>query len=234
MDQKLPPKWIRKFLGLFLDPRILEASLGDLEEKFQVNLRNNRSLWKVNTLYVIEGLGFIKMARVRKNVFKNLNNYGMYKNYLKIAFRNLAKSKLFSVINICGMAVSAATVIVIALFIYDELAFDKHVEDYALKYRLYTVGSADDGSLRNRSMIAPMIAPTAATEFPEVESFARFLNLNYPVLFKVGGKKLTERKGGYADPAILNFFSLTVSEGDASFALKEPSTISNKKNPLIT
>jgi len=45
----------------------------------------------------------------------------MYKNYLKIAIRNLAKSKLFSSINISGMVVSIVLVIVIVLFIYDEL-----------------------------------------------------------------------------------------------------------------
>jgi hypothetical protein len=59
----IPPKWIRKVLELFLDSRVLEASLGDLEEKFQRNLRNNMPQWKANTFYVMEGLGFIKMSR---------------------------------------------------------------------------------------------------------------------------------------------------------------------------
>src|SRR5258706_4619393 len=58
----VPPKWIRKVLELFLDPRVLEACLGDLEEKFQRNLRNNTPHWKAAILYSLEGLGFIKMA----------------------------------------------------------------------------------------------------------------------------------------------------------------------------
>jgi len=159
----------------------------------------------------------------------HLNSYGMYKNYLKIGLRNLAKSKLFSLINISGMAVSMASFIVITLFIYDELQFDKNVEDYALKYRVYTEGLTEDGSLRKPSMIAPMIAPTAKAEFPEVESFARFLNFNYPVLFEVGDKKHTERRGGYADPSMLNMFSLKLLEGSANAALKEPNTIAISK-----
>lgn len=153
----------------------------------------------------------------------------MFKSYLKIGLRNLAKSKLFSAINISGMAVSIASVIVISLYIYDELQFDKHVEDYSLKYRVYTEGRAGDGSLRKRSMVPPMIASTAATEFPEVESYARFLNFNFPILFVVGDKKLTERKGGYADASILSMFSLKILEGDANSALKEPNTIAISK-----
>ena len=149
----------------------------------------------------------------------------MLQNYLKIAFRNLAKSKLFSSINISGMAISFASFLLITVFIYDELQFDKHVKDYSRKYRVYTEGLAEDGSRRKRSMIPPMIAPTAASEFPEVESYTRFLNFNYPVLFEAAGKNLTERKGGYADPSIFDMFSLKLVEGDAATALNEPNTI---------
>jgi len=46
-----PPGWIRKLLGLFLEARVLEASLGDLEEKFQIKLRYNKPVWKVKLYY---------------------------------------------------------------------------------------------------------------------------------------------------------------------------------------
>jgi len=72
------------------------------------------------------------------------------------------------------MAVSMASFIVITFFIYDELQFDKNVEDYGLKYRVYTEGLTEDGNLRKQSMIAPMIAVTAKAEFPEVESLPGF------------------------------------------------------------
>ena len=48
---------------MFLEPRMLEACLGDLEEKFQCNIRNDVPRWKASTLYILEGLGFVKMAR---------------------------------------------------------------------------------------------------------------------------------------------------------------------------
>jgi putative ABC transport system permease protein len=149
----------------------------------------------------------------------------MYKSYFKIGWRNLAKNKLFSLINISGMAVSVASFILIALFIYDEVQFDKHIKDYPQKYRVFTEGQAVDGTIRKHSMISPMLAPTAEAEFPEIESYTRFLNFNYPILFKVGDKKLAEDKGGYADATIIDMFSLKLLEGDARTALKEPNTI---------
>ena len=149
----------------------------------------------------------------------------MLKSYLKIGLRNLLKNKLFTVINISGMAISIASFLIISLFIYDEMKFDKHVKDVSLKYRVFGDHFNDDGTRRKASMVPPMVGPTLATEYPEVESYARFMNFNSPVLFEAGDKKMTEGKGGYADPSILQMFSLKLIEGDLNSALKGPASI---------
>jgi len=146
----------------------------------------------------------------------------MFKNYLKIGVRNLLKNKLFSFINIAGMAISIATFLVIGLFILDELKFDKHVEDVSLKYRVFNQHFMEDGSTKKGAMVPPPIGPTLVEEFPEVDYASRFLNFNFNVLFKVGEKKLTENKGGFADATIFDMFSLNVTEGDHKTALKDP------------
>ncbi|GHN03189.1 ABC transporter permease [Cytophagales bacterium WSM2-2] len=200
---------------------------GDLMEVYHSRVQRLGKR-KADFKFMIDVLLLFRPGIIRsksKPVYANSNYNDMFKSYLKIGFRNLAKSKLFSSINISGMAVSITSVIVISLFIYDELQFDKHVKDYQFKYRLYTEVIADNGSLRNRSMIAPAIAPAAASEFPEVEAYARFLNFNYPILFKAGNKNLTERGGGYADASFLDMFSLTLAEGNPTTALQEPRTI---------
>ena len=74
----------------------------------------------------------------------------MLKNYLKIGVRNLLKSKLFSAINIAGMAISIATVLIITLFVADELKFDRHIEDFELKFRVFNEHFLDDGSIKKR------------------------------------------------------------------------------------
>src|SRR5688500_9904169 len=110
----------------------------------------------------------------------------MLRNYLKIAIRNLIGHKLFTWINIGGMAIGMAAFLLIALFIYDELSFDKHVDDYDRKYRVYIERFNDDGRKTLSAMVPPMVAPTLAADYPEVESYFRFMNLNDPILFQVG------------------------------------------------
>lgn len=135
------------------------------------------------------------------------------------------KSKLFSLINVGGMAISIASVLLIALFIHDEYRFDRHIADHTQKYRLYTEAASEDGSVRKRSMVPPAVAPAAASAFGEIESYTRFLNFNFPILFTVGDKKLSESKGGYIDATVFDMFSLKLLEGDRNTALKEPNTI---------
>ncbi len=153
----------------------------------------------------------------------------MLKNYLKIGIRNLLKNKLFSFINISGMAISIATFLVITLFIIDELKFDKHIADVSLKYRVFNEYFLEDGSTMKGAMIPPPIGPTLVAEYPEVEYATRFLNFNNNTLFQVGDKKLTESKGGYADRTIFEMFSLNLVEGDPKTALTEHNSVAISK-----
>lgn len=154
----------------------------------------------------------------------------MLKNYLKIGIRNLLKNKLFSFINVVGMAISIATFLIITLFVADELKFDKHIEDVSLKYRVFNELFTEDGSVKKGAMISPMIGPTLVEEYPEVEYATRFLNFNTPVLFEANDKKLTEDKGGYADRTIFDMFSLKLLEGDPKTALTEHNSIALSKS----
>lgn len=146
----------------------------------------------------------------------------MFRNYLKIGIRNLAKNKLFSLINISGMAISIASFLIISLFIYDELKFDEYVKDAVLKYRVYNEHFEEE---RNFAVIPPIIGSTFISEYPEVEYCTRFMNFINPPLFEVGERKFTEGKGGFADPTIFEMFSLKLLEGNRDDALKEPNTI---------
>jgi putative ABC transport system permease protein len=149
----------------------------------------------------------------------------MIRNYLTIAFRNLLKSKLFSLINISGMAISITCLFLIVLYISDELKYDKHVKDASLKFRVYAEYFGDDGSVRKGAMVPPMIGPAAADEYPEIEFFTRIQSIYDNVLFAVGDKKMTEKRGGYADPTVFEMFSLKLVSGDPQTALHKPYTI---------
>lgn len=149
----------------------------------------------------------------------------MLKNYLRIGFRNLVKNRLFTAINIIGMAISIASFLIITLFVYDEYQFDKEIASVDRKFRVYNDRYNENGFQMKGAMVPPMIAPTMQAEFPEVEAFARFMNFNNPVLFEYGNLKFSEAKGGCADPYIFKMFSLKLLEGDIRTALKEPNMV---------
>jgi putative ABC transport system permease protein len=149
----------------------------------------------------------------------------MIRNYLKIGFRNLLKNKLFSAINISGMAISMASFLIITLFVLDELKYDKHIENVDRKFRVFTTSYFEDGRTRNVAMVPPMFAPTMADEFPEIENTVRMLHIGSNVLFEVGDKKLTEPDGVYAEPSVFDILSVKLLSGNAKTMLRQPQTI---------
>lgn len=149
----------------------------------------------------------------------------MLRNYLLIGFRNLLKNKLFSVINISGMAISVACFLIIGLFVVDELSYDKHVSDVNLKFRVYNEMFSDDGSVRLGAMVPPMVAPTLKADYPEVDYHFRLLSLNSKLLFQSEKTKATEEGGGYGEHTMFDMFDVKLVEGDRATVLTEPNTI---------
>jgi putative ABC transport system permease protein len=149
----------------------------------------------------------------------------MFRNYLLIGFRNLLKNKLFSVINISGMAISVACFLIIGLFVVDELSYDKHITDADLKFRVYSEMFSDDGNMRVSSMIPPAVAPTLKTDYEEIDYYFRFLNLNSKLLFQTDKTKATEEGGGYGERTMFDMFDVKFVEGDRATALTKPTTL---------
>ena len=98
----------------------------------------------------------------------------MLKNYLMIALRHLVSHKLYSAINILGLAIGLACCILIALFVRHELSYDEH---YANAERIYRVSRdffPPDGSPElYLAAMAPNAAPLLKSDFPEIEKAAR-------------------------------------------------------------
>ncbi|MGC1240322.1 MAG: ABC transporter permease [Chryseosolibacter sp.] len=219
-----PPRAAQRLLLWFLRRDLAEEVQGDLDEKFQRNLKKRSAVGaKLNYWYQV--FHYMRPFAIRKGSSISLNQYDMLQSYFKIGVRNLLKSKIFSFINVTGMAISMAIFFIIVLYVHDELKFDKHIEDSHLKFRVFNEHFSDDGSRKKGAMVPPMIAPTLAREYPQVEYYARYLNFNAAPLFEAGDKKFTEDKGGAADPGIFNMFSLELLEGDRNSALREPNTV---------
>jgi putative ABC transport system permease protein len=101
----------------------------------------------------------------------------MYRNYLKITWRNLVKMKIYSTINILGLAVGLAGAILTFLFVQHELSYDRFHQNTNNLYRIYTNWHAEDGSIERtfRGVVMPM-GPVLQESFPEIEQSIRFLS----------------------------------------------------------
>jgi putative ABC transport system permease protein len=147
----------------------------------------------------------------------------MLKNYIKTAWRNLWKSKVFSALNIAGLAVGMAACIVIMLFVFYEKSFDNfHTKNI---YRLNEVQSFP-GMVSSQKVGLSMfpMGPTLKNEFPQVKNFTRVKwHDKYQVTYK--DKRMFVPQAFAVDSTFLQMFDFTLLQGDRKTALEKPNSI---------
>ena len=148
----------------------------------------------------------------------------MLKNYLKIAWRNLAKNKVFSFINIAGLAIGLACFTLIALYVVDELSYDRYHEK---ANRIYRVDSdiKFGGTEQNLAVCSDPMGATLKKDFPQVEQYVRIYTSDGPKRIKKGDVFITEQDVMNADSTLFDVFTLPVVAGDPNTALDEPNTV---------
>ncbi len=147
----------------------------------------------------------------------------MFLNYLKIAFRNLKKNKVYSFINIFGLAVGIACCLVILLFIQNELSYDKYNVNYDNIYRVRLSAVIGNNDIESASSCAPC-GPAFKQEIPEVENYTRLRNYGFPVI-RYKDKAFSEERFFAVDSSFFDVFTATFIQGDSRTALTEPNTI---------
>jgi putative ABC transport system permease protein len=154
----------------------------------------------------------------------------MFKNNFKIAWRNLAKEKIYSSIKIGGFALGIAACLLIALFIVDELSYDRYIPNGNRIYRVVRDVNESGEHFAGTSFAAPF-AKALKDEFPEVEQVGRLNQLEY---FGAGSNELrradktinTYEEGfSYADQGFLDMLQIPLVHGNRAHLLDEPGTI---------
>jgi putative ABC transport system permease protein len=148
----------------------------------------------------------------------------MFKNYLKIAWRNLLKNKTFSLINIIGLASGLACFILIALYVADELSYDKYNDKAD---RIYRINSdiVFGGNKLHLAVASDPMGAALKNDYPQVEEFVRFYASSGSKLIKKGDQFINENDVAHADSTLFNVFTLPVIAGEAKTALNEPNTV---------
>jgi putative ABC transport system permease protein len=149
----------------------------------------------------------------------------LFKNYLKISFRNISLHKGYSFINIFGLAVGLAALVLILLYVQYEFSFDGYHEKSDQIYRLAIKWVDFFGEGTTENVLTPMpLAPALKAEFPDVLSAAR-LTLSHSTSISYGEKNFLEKQFFFADPDIFKIFSFPLVQGDPGTALKDPNSI---------
>ncbi|HEX2684271.1 MAG TPA: ABC transporter permease, partial [Ferruginibacter sp.] len=148
----------------------------------------------------------------------------MYKNYFKIAWRNILRYKGFSLINITSLAIGITGCLMIGLFVWDELQYDKFIKGGDHIYRFYTTRTDNTGSTSTAS-VPPMFATYVQDHYPEVENTARILMYNGKMLLETKQTKAYEAKGLVADSTLFSLFPFRFLKGNPATALASPASV---------
>ncbi|KAA3657040.1 MAG: ABC transporter permease, partial [Calditrichaeota bacterium] len=143
----------------------------------------------------------------------------MFKNYLKITVRNLVKNKVYSSINIIGLAIGIASCLLIFLWVQKELSYDKFHKNahriYRVERELYRENAFSRWPITSGAYKQPLI-----DDFPEIENAVRFWGKEYAIHDSRGN---IHRQAAWAvDNSIFQIFDFKLLQGDEQTALKSP------------
>ena len=151
----------------------------------------------------------------------------MLKNYFKLAFRNLRKYKIFTLVNIAGLTVALISCIFIALFVLDELNHDRFHKNTAQIYRVRVKDDMLGGYSPSTSWL---LSEKLKDEFPEVKETVRIQSMHEPVYFQSGEQMIKESNCLFADNTLFDIFTFPLKIGDSRRALTDPhSVVINRK-----
>jgi putative ABC transport system permease protein len=154
----------------------------------------------------------------------------MFKNYFKIALRNLFKYKYYSSINILGLTVGITCCLLIMLYIKHELSYDRYHEKADQTYRVVFAGSFG-GSDMNFASIAAVTSEALLNDFPEVENVTRICKAETQrTRVRYQDKTFVETKLAYTDASLFEVFTFPLLAGNVQSALSEPNSLVISEN----
>ncbi|NDK56706.1 ABC transporter permease [Pontibacter fetidus] len=147
----------------------------------------------------------------------------MLQNYFKVALRNLYRNKVYSAINIAGLALGVASCILIFLYVQDELSYDSQFSDADRIVRV--AGEIEhDGQTNKFALSAPTLAPFLLKDYPELEHVTQLLPANKQTIW-YKDRSFNEDKLLFADSAFFEVFDYKFLAGNPATALDQPRTI---------
>ena len=213
------PKFAKQVLKLYAADAELHIITGDFEEGF-TTIAGDKGKFHAWVWYILQ---IIKMLMGR--LYNSIQwSFPMFKNYMKTAFRNISKNKVYAIINIFGLSIALACTILIYLFIKDELSYDKFHKNLDKIYRLTTIFNKPDGSVDwiYGTVLFPH-GPAMKEFFPEVKYSVRVYDRDYSVKseYLIASEAVT-----FVDKNFFEMFTFPLLKGN-------PSTVLSHLNSVI-
>lgn len=147
----------------------------------------------------------------------------MLKNYLLVALRNLAGHKLFSIINVLGLTIGLACVMLIALFVRSEVGFDTQWENAQRTYRVMrNFNPPGGGAPLYLATNAPPVGPLLKLEFPQFEQVVRLMDNTVVLNMNDSNDSYYEPGLYFADSEVFDVFDIPLLQGNPEELLLVP------------
>ncbi|MFC2133205.1 ABC transporter permease [Bacteroidota bacterium] len=214
-----PPIFAEWIIKKFTTGYTRSVILGDLEEEY-FEMIDERGKLSADWWYRKQALKTVPKSVSHKSYW----GATMFKNYLKIAFRNIKKSKVFSFINIAGLAVGMACCILILLWVQDELSYDRFHENADYLYREVNHEEYSNGEIIDFAQSPYALAPLLKDEFPEIIDVARSRGAG-SVIISHEDKRFSEGKLFFVEPNFFEMFTYSFIKGEGETAFSNPNSI---------
>ena len=148
----------------------------------------------------------------------------MFKNYLKVTFRTMGRNKLFTLINVAGLTIGLTCVVLLALWIQDEVNYDRFHKDID---RIYlTAAHVKKSHVEHTDPASvPGVGPLLEDVFPEIEESSRFLYGPRTWVIRYEDKTFTENRVYHGDPESLTLLTFPLTAGNPKTALRDPHSV---------
>ncbi|HPF04319.1 MAG TPA: ABC transporter permease, partial [Bacteroidales bacterium] len=147
----------------------------------------------------------------------------MIKNVFKTALRHIRKHAGYSLLNIIGLTLGITSALFLSIYVSDEISYDRYHENADRIYRVSSKITETDDQFTWIVAQIPM-GPQVVSDYPEVESFVRFINMPQ-ALYSFEDKQYVEEDFFYADSTLFDVFSFKVISGDVRSAVRDPGKI---------
>ena len=220
--EKLPPNLFLRFFRWFCHPKLRDHIEGDLLESY--NKLKQKGKRKADFRFIIDVLLLFRPGIIKPmEGNKNLNTYGMYKSYLKIGWRNLLRSKVYSAINIGGLSVGLTSVLLIYLWVNSELSVDQFHQKKDRLFQVMRHTPGPDNILETHGSNSVLLPTSITEEMPEVEYVVPVRPA--PVGIVISKNESVKATGWFAGKDFFKSFSYRVLEGDARTLLNDKHAI---------